>query len=266
MTAATPRRSRVPLTLAAAALLAIGTTAAVRGPATALGGPVDVVYVTDGQNFPDALAGATLAGAVGAPLLLVKPEPPIPWETTATLAALDPERIVIFGGPLAVSDGVRDALIPYAESGDVVRIYGDSRYGTAAAIADALPNKVHEADLLDGYEGDRLAMHWLNWTGGVVRSHSPGLEGVSVLRPPSVPAGTVCVHLPEGFNHPESAVASAQVSVGGDQRYGIVVTTTRTHECSSTGSWDIAIDTTVDGAPNDADFSLMFPAARSVYP
>lgn len=266
MSTPTIRRGRLTLVLAVAAVVAVATTTLVRGPAEAVEGPVEVVFVTNGQTFPDALAGATLAGAVGAPLLMVKPEPPLPSETTAALAALDPDRIVILGGPLAVSEGTRDALIPYAQTGTVTRIEGDSRYGTAAAIADALPDKVHEADLLDGFEGEALLTHWINWTFDRVRSHSPGLEGVSVERPGGVPSGTYCIHLPEGVSRPEVAVASVQDAVGGDQDYGIAVTTTRGHSCNNTGSWDIAVDITRDGAPDDSDFLLMFPAGSGVHP
>ena len=111
-----------------------------------------VVYVATGRNFPDALAGSTLAGALGAPLLTVEPNPPLPQATIDALTALDPDRIVIFGGPGAVSAEVLEALIPYTRSQSVTRIAGDNRHDTARAIADALPTKVHDSDLLDGLD------------------------------------------------------------------------------------------------------------------
>ena len=146
-------RYRLMVVLLTAALLATLTVALTGGDrAEAIDGPVDVVYVATGRNFPDALAGSTLAGALGAPLLTVEPNPPLPQATIDALTALDPDRIVVFGGPGAVSDGVVGALTAYARSGSVTRIAGDNRHDTAQAIADALPTKVHDSDLLDGLD------------------------------------------------------------------------------------------------------------------
>lgn len=117
--------------------------------AGAVDGPVDVVYVATGRNFPDALAGSTLATATGAPLLTVEPTGDLPAATVAALTALDPDRIVVLGGPAAVSDDVVDQLAAFART-QVTRLQGDDRHETAALIADALPDKVHDADLLDG--------------------------------------------------------------------------------------------------------------------
>src|SRR5690606_17261029 len=58
--------------------------------------------------------------------------------------------------PGAVSDAVRGALADYARSGSVTRIEGLDRHATAAAIADALPDKVHDADKLDGLDATAL--------------------------------------------------------------------------------------------------------------
>lgn len=139
--------------LLAVALLATLSVALTGGDrADAVEGPVDVVYVTTGRNFPDALAGGTLAAAVGAPMLTVEKDLPIPDATVAALQSLRPDRIIIFGGPAAVSDAVKGALGDHTRSGAVTRIEGDDRHGTASAIADALPEKVHDADRLDGLD------------------------------------------------------------------------------------------------------------------
>lgn len=259
-------RSRLALALVSVTAVLMFSTNLARDPALALDGPVEVVYVADGSNFPDALAGATLASTVGAPLLMVKPAPPLPSETAAALAVLDPDRIVILGGPASVSDGVRDALLPFAASGSVTRIEGASRYGTAAAIADALPDKVHDADLLDGQDSQRFTTHWLHSVNGAVRSHSPGLDGVSVERPVSQPIGVYCIFLPDGVQQPEAALGSVQLTNAAVKTYGITVTTTRGHTCNSTGNWDIAVDITADGLPVDSDFSVMFSGSENVYP
>lgn len=259
-------RARLSLLVVSVLAVVLFTTTLARGPAEALDGPVEVVYVADGRNFPDALAGATLAATAGAPLLMVKPEPPVPSETTAALAALDPDRIVILGGPLAVSEEVADALVPYTATGTVTRLFGDSRYGTAAAIADALPDKVHDADLLDGQDSGRFTTHWLHSVNGAVRSHSPGLDGVSVERPASQPIGIYCIFLPDGVQQAEAAVGSVQLTSAAVTTYGITVTTTRGHTCNSTGNWDLAVDITAEGVLVNSDFSVMFSGSENVYP
>lgn len=52
------------------------------------------------------------------------------------LSRLDPERIVVVGGPSAVSDAVAEALRPYTP-GEVSRLAGPNRYDTAALVATA---------------------------------------------------------------------------------------------------------------------------------
>jgi putative cell wall-binding protein len=96
---------------------------------------VPVVYIATGLNFPDALAGAAAAGQTGGPVLLVKQDS-IPASTAAELARLQPARIVILGGTGVVSDAVVAALDAYTYGG-VIRLAGENRYATAAAISAA---------------------------------------------------------------------------------------------------------------------------------
>lgn len=70
---------------------------------------VPVVYVASGQNFADALAGAAAAGALGGPVLLTEPTK-IGDATIAEIARLDPERVVVLGGPSVVSPTVFDRI------------------------------------------------------------------------------------------------------------------------------------------------------------
>lgn len=60
-------------------------------------------FLATGDNFPDALAGGALAGAIGAPILITRAEcAPIPVRD-AVLAAAAPSRVVL-GGSAVVSD------------------------------------------------------------------------------------------------------------------------------------------------------------------
>jgi hypothetical protein len=97
---------------------------------------VAVAYVATGTNFPDALAGAAVAGNLGGPLLLVTRDT-IPAATATELARLQPVKIVILGAAGVVGDSVAAALAGFATSTMVYRHAGADRYATAAAISAA---------------------------------------------------------------------------------------------------------------------------------
>ncbi|MBN2405881.1 MAG: cell wall-binding repeat-containing protein [Coriobacteriia bacterium] len=87
------------------------------------------VFVTRGDEFPDALASAPLAYAGHGPVLLVQPAS-LPRVTADTLVSIGATDAIVVGGTAAVSDSVAAALgIPY------VRSSGADRYATAVALA-----------------------------------------------------------------------------------------------------------------------------------
>ncbi|MEU4016336.1 cell wall-binding repeat-containing protein [Microbacterium sp. NPDC028030] len=94
------------------------------------------VYLANGMNFPDALAGAAAAGYEGAPVLLTK-QGSLPPETAAYLAYHRPTRLVILGGNGAVSQAVVDQAQRAAGGfvASIQRLSGDSRYDTAVDIS-----------------------------------------------------------------------------------------------------------------------------------
>ncbi len=98
-------------------------------------GSAETAYVATGRNFPDALAGAARAGAVDAPVLLVRPDS-VPGSTEQALVDLGVEQIVVLGGTGVIEDGVETAL---EEFGEVDRVSGGDRFGTAALIAQDYP-------------------------------------------------------------------------------------------------------------------------------
>ena len=111
---------------------------------------VPVVYVATGANFPDALAGGPAAARHGGPILLVTRDA-IPPATAAELARLAPARVVVLGGSGAVGDGVMAALDQYDTGGGVLRIGGEDRFATAAAVsAAAFPPGVPTAFVATG--------------------------------------------------------------------------------------------------------------------
>ncbi len=95
---------------------------------------VAVVYLATADDFADALAAGPLAGGNGPVLMVRRTE--IPAATLAELRRLNPRRVVVLGGPAAVSDGVLDAARA-TTTGPVTRLFGDDRYATAVAITNA---------------------------------------------------------------------------------------------------------------------------------
>lgn len=65
--------------------------------------------VASGQDFPDALAGAALAGHEGIPLLLARADR-VPVVTDVMLDHLSPDHVVLLGGPLALNAPVQEAI------------------------------------------------------------------------------------------------------------------------------------------------------------
>lgn len=95
-------------------------------------GPLTVVIAT-GANWPDALGGTSLAGTLGAPVLLVDTNS-VPASVVREMRRLGARNAIILGGPAAVSWGVQNKLND-ALPGRVDRIAGSNRYQTADRVA-----------------------------------------------------------------------------------------------------------------------------------
>jgi len=94
------------------------------------------VVIASGENWPDALSAAGLAGAYEAPLLLTRKDS-LPSSVGARLASLQADKVFIVGGAAAVTDAVKnsiDAIVP-GSSVAVERISGVTRYETASSVA-----------------------------------------------------------------------------------------------------------------------------------
>jgi len=115
-----------------------GTSAAVA--AAAFPGGSNNMIVASGENYPDGLAAATLAGAVGGPVLLTAKNS-LSQETSNAIGSIDggaagPGTIWVVGGTAAVSDNVRAQIKALGYSGSNFKeIGGATRYETAAAVA-----------------------------------------------------------------------------------------------------------------------------------
>jgi putative cell wall-binding protein len=97
------------------------------------------VVLASSEAFPDGLAGTPLARSVHAPLLLTS-RASLRSDVRAEILRILPTggTVYLLGGSAALDPSVDTALS--AAGYRPVRLQGTDRYGTAVAIADALPN------------------------------------------------------------------------------------------------------------------------------
>lgn len=149
-------RRALAASVAAGALLIVGTTTANAAPDDPLAGGTitptrlsggdryetaaeiartfngaSTVYIASGEDYPDALSGGPAAIVGGAPVLLVGSS--IDKKTAAQLTRLKPRGIVIVGGEGSVPASVATALREY--SGSIKRLSGRDRYETSAIVS-----------------------------------------------------------------------------------------------------------------------------------
>lgn len=110
---------------------------AVKGSGKAFPVGADTVVVATGANWPDALGGSALAGAVGGPLLLTKPTE-LPADVSDEIERLGASTVYILGGLSAVSAPVATALDAIPGVAQVIRLEGADRYATARKVADTV--------------------------------------------------------------------------------------------------------------------------------
>jgi len=121
-------------TLRLAGTTRYGTAAAIAGHTT-FASPKSAIVAT-GENYPDALAASTLAGAhAPTPIVLTQSTTYTADAKTALLALKGKgvTSVTIVGGTSAVATSVEESI--KADGFTVTRVAGTDRYGTAAAIA-----------------------------------------------------------------------------------------------------------------------------------
>ena len=96
-------------------------------------GTAHTAIIARAGDFPDALAAAPLAAAIGAPLLLNGRDRLSP-AVRAELERLQVERVILLGGTAAQAQAVEDELRSFV--GIVDRANGVDRFHTAAIIAE----------------------------------------------------------------------------------------------------------------------------------
>lgn len=93
------------------------------------------VVLTTGEDYPDALSAAPLAGKYNAPLLLVGSSGLSP-ETLSELKRLNAKKAYLVGGIGVIPKSVESQL--FLNGISTVRLAGNDRYDTALAVANAV--------------------------------------------------------------------------------------------------------------------------------
>ncbi|WP_430790461.1 cell wall-binding repeat-containing protein [Virgibacillus flavescens] len=116
----------------------------------------ETVLLARGYDFPDALAGTPLAYQLDAPILLTR-KGELLEETKSELKRLGTSKVIILGGPGAISAKVEDSLRGLGMTTE--RIAGDNRFETAAKIAERMGGAPKKAVVTDGFNyPDALAI------------------------------------------------------------------------------------------------------------
>lgn len=120
------------------------------------------VYLASGEVLADALGGASAAAAHESGLLLTEPGT-LTQVTRERLHELQPRRVVLLGGPEAISEQVEQSLQAELPLAVVDRIGGRDRYRTSALLAadafDTAPSAVVASgtSLVDSMTSTQLA-------------------------------------------------------------------------------------------------------------
>ncbi len=97
---------------------------------------VKTVYIANGHSMVDALSVGPLAALEGTPVLLVR-QASVPDSVLGEITRLQPDRIVILGGPLAVSPTAEEQLARLAPH--VERLSASDRFELSVQVARRLP-------------------------------------------------------------------------------------------------------------------------------
>lgn len=110
-------------------------TAAMASAAAFQADGVECVVIASGQSFADALSASALAGQLGSPVLLTKPDS-IPGVVLDEIDRLGATDVIVVGGEIAVSSVVASQLASHVGTSTVQRVAGRTRYDTSAEVCD----------------------------------------------------------------------------------------------------------------------------------
>lgn len=142
------------------------------------------VVLACGDNYPDALAAASIAGINDSPVLLTGKDA-LPTQTADAIKLLGANKAILLGGEAAVSSNVANSLAGMGL--EVSRIQGQTREQTAALIAEDVVSKSSPDTIIiaNGYAPwDSLSVSPYAYSNGfpILLTSSNGLLSDDVLK------------------------------------------------------------------------------------
>ena len=142
------------------------------------------VVLACGDNYPDALAAASIAGINDSPVLLTGKDA-LPTQTADAIKLLGANKAILLGGEAAVSSNVANSLAGMGL--EVSRIQGQTREQTAALIAEDVVSQSSPDTIIiaNGYvPWDSLSVSPYAYSNGfpVLLTGANGLLSEDVLR------------------------------------------------------------------------------------
>jgi len=131
----------------------------------------DTVVLASAKDYPDALAGAPLAYALDAPVLLVSGDS-VPGSVMEQIYSLGASDIVILGGNAAVSASIENELT--GKNFTVERISGKTRYETSVKVAEKLRD-------LSGPSDDAFVVSGENYPDALAVSPVASIKGAPII-------------------------------------------------------------------------------------
>lgn len=130
------------------------------------------VVLARADSFADALAGAPLAAATAAPILLTDSQK-LSRETATEIKRLNPQRIFLLGGEGAISKNIASEL--QADGYEVIRLGGSDRFATSVEIAKYL----YAYRMIDGEKA--VLCSGLNYPDALSVSPAAGYQRMPIL-------------------------------------------------------------------------------------
>ncbi|MBN2848996.1 MAG: cell wall-binding repeat-containing protein, partial [Coriobacteriia bacterium] len=160
----------------------------------------DTVLIATAYNWPDALGGAALAGAVDGPILLTDPNT-LPAAVAEEIGRLGASRAIILGGTGAVAPAVESALGTLLGSQSVKRIAGTDRYATARAIAAEAVARLSSRP--EGYSGTAFVATGATFPDALGASPLAAANGwpIYLVDPRGVDSATISAMKAAGVKH-----------------------------------------------------------------
>ncbi|MDA8229344.1 MAG: cell wall-binding repeat-containing protein [Desulfitobacterium hafniense] len=106
---------------------------------SSMSAPSTEVVIATGENFPDALTVAAIAGQKNMPILLTASNA-LPEDTLQALKRLNPTKVHLVGGEGVISEGVKQKILTELKlaPASIIRLGGVNRYQTGAQVLKIL--------------------------------------------------------------------------------------------------------------------------------